>query len=180
MRIVSYRQSWIPLPFSSKHRPQVPISHLSWKNEQIQKAPPYNSKWTKFRSCFLRLSGYPNWRYYRQRLLDHYFFACWWSSFVDDRKRMGKVVEWWCRQRAAEAEWRDSLERKDKSRISVDNLRDHDDGRVEGRVLDLKGNSFLRNLRGRAKVRCSYSDQRQLQREPWESAKQRDEVIPGW
>ena len=44
------------LPFSSKHRPQVPISHLSWKI-QIQKAPPYNSKWTKFRSCFLCLSA---------------------------------------------------------------------------------------------------------------------------
>ena len=40
------------LPFSSKPSSQVLISHQPWVNEQILKTAPYNSKWTKFRSCF--------------------------------------------------------------------------------------------------------------------------------
>ena len=40
------------LPFSSKPSSQVLISHQPWVNGQIFKTAPYNSKWTKFRSCF--------------------------------------------------------------------------------------------------------------------------------
>ena len=109
------------------------------------------------------------------------------SIFCQPWKKMGKVVEWWCRQRAPEAEWREIRYRlrlkywdfrfflpgrdmiiisslfvliRESRAAKRDNLQDHD----EEKLLDLQGNSF-KQLRGWSKIRCSYSDQRQLQQE---------------
>ena len=80
-----------------------------------QKTPSYIRKWTKVRSRFLCLSGCfgaittgsSGCRITISSLVDEHHLST-------TEKKMGKVVEWWCRQRAPEAEWRDNRAEKKK------------------------------------------------------------------